>query len=131
MADKIHDTVAAETRARALRLRLPADWEMETMRRTLSLNFQPVVSELHTRGQFRLRHIVIVIMCQMRKKTAACADAPGCGQGLIQAHVCWMRRPAQGIQNNVLRAANFFHCLGWNFFAITHVCQALLAVLLK
>src|SRR4051794_28350371 len=65
----------------------------------LKFQTQSIISELHVLRQLELRPVVIIIMGEVSETGAARPNPPRGRQGFIQAHVCRMRRIAQGVKN--------------------------------
>ena len=94
-----------------------------------AIHLQPIPREPHTRREFRLRFVMIVIMREMREISSIRTDATRGGQRFVQAHVCGVRRKSQRVQHGDLHTAHLFEHSFGHFLAIIQIREPLFSVL--
>ena len=92
---------------------------------------QSIPGQRYSGWQFFLIPVVVVMVGQVREVSLVGPDASGCGQSLVQAHVCgvWLR--PQCVENGDLNSLSECHRRGCDLLAVAEIRQAREPALLK
>src|ERR1043165_6737361 len=92
-------------------------------------HLKSIKGKLHALRQFHLRFVMIIVVGQMSQESPVGSNAPGGGQGLVEAHMCWMGRITQGVEDGDLDSLAGLQGIRRNQLAIAQVSKPLAAAL--